>query len=194
MADIFERDHLPKDKAVQSKLIRWIPLHHHAWSSTFLFYWHPFQTLHCQNPTETSHSSQEDSGTLYFNHRTTSNNDVNSIMCWVCGKKKKNKTWTETLCKGFQLLWWISHLIWPRKSRGGKAQPMSFISSSPLCYTYRKNTFYTWAFTSILGWGIYQGFDLGSDQVPGKSIINCARSMHRNDLHGGMFWSEIMHV
>lgn len=121
MADIFDRDHLPKDEAVQSKLITWIPLHHHAWSSAFLLYGHPFQTLHCRNPTETSRSSLEDSGTLYFNHRRTSNNDVNSITWSVRRKKKKKKNKTKqnrTICKGFQLLWWISHLIWPTKSRG----------------------------------------------------------------------------
>lgn len=155
MADIFDRDHLPKDKAVQSKLIRWIPLHHHAWSSAFLCYGYPFQTLHCRNPTETSRSSQEDSGMLYFNHRTTSNNDVNSIMWSVRGKKKKKHYARVFSCCDEYLT-----LFEPQKV-GKKAQPMSFISSSSLCYTYRKNTFYTWAFTSILGWGIYQGFDLG---------------------------------
>lgn len=171
MADIFDRDHLPKDEAVQSKLIRWIPLHHHVWSSAFLRYGHPFQTLHCRNPTETSRSSQEDSGMLYFNHRWTSNNNVKSIMWSVC--RKKNKKQNGTICKGFPLLWWIPHLIWPTKIRG-KVQPMSFISSSSLCYTYRKKkkTFYTWAFTSIMGWGL-SGFWLGlketySDRVPGK--------------------------
>lgn len=30
MAEIFDRDHLPMDKLVQSKLIRWLPLHSHV--------------------------------------------------------------------------------------------------------------------------------------------------------------------
>lgn len=155
MADIFDRDHLPKDEAVQSKLIIWIPLHHHAWSSAFLLYGHPFQTLHCRNPTETSRSSLEDSGTLYFNHKRTSNNDVNSIM-WSVRRKKKQKNKTEQYARVFSCCDEYLTLFDPQKL-GGKVQPMSFISSSSLCYTYRKKkkkTFYTWAFTSILGWGL----------------------------------------
>lgn len=32
-----------------------------------------------------------------------------------------------------------------------------------------------------------------SEGFPNKYINNCACSMHRNDLHDGMFWSEILH-
>lgn len=158
MADIFDRDHLPKDKAVQSKLIRWILLHH-AWSSAFLCNGHPFQTLHCRNPTEISRSSQEDSGTLYFNHRRTSNN-VNSIMWGVREKKKRTKNKTEHYARVFNCCDEYLTLFDPQKV-GKKAQPMSFTSSSSLCYTFRKKDILYMSFHIDTGLGIYQGFDLG---------------------------------
>ncbi len=161
MADIFERDHLPKDKAVQSKLIRWIPLHHHAWSSTFLFYWHPFQTLHCQNPTETSHSSQEDSGTLYFNHRTTSNNDVNSIMCWVCGKKKKEQNMNRNIMQGFSVVVMnISPYLTQKKSGGKSSAHVIHLVITPLLYLQKKDILYM-GFHIDIGLGDLSGFWLG---------------------------------
>jgi len=77
----------------------------------------------------------------------------------VVKKKKEQKTKQKHYARVFSCDEYLT-LFDPQKV-GKKAQPMSFISSSSLCYTYRKKTFYTWAFTLILGWGIYQGFDLG---------------------------------
>jgi len=150
MADIFDRDHLPKDEAEQSKLIRWIPLHHHVWSSAFLRYGHPFQTLHCRNPTETSAHPRRILGCCIL----TIGEPVITMLNQSCGVSAEKNKQTEQYARVFRCCDLISHVIWPTKIRG-KVQPMSFTSSSSLCYTCRKKkTFYTWAFTSIMGWGL----------------------------------------
>lgn len=64
-----------------------------------------------------------------------------------------------------------------------------------------KMLYFTWAFcTKLVKGSVYsQGVNLGprasiySERFPDEYINNCACSMHRNDLHDGMFWSEILH-
>lgn len=112
----------------------------------------PFKHYTAEIPRKPPAHPRRDSGTLYCNHRRTSNNDVNSIMWSVRGTKKEQKNKTEHYARVFSCCDESLTLFDPQKV-GEKAQPMSFISSSSLCYTCRKKTFYTWAFTSISGWG-----------------------------------------
>lgn len=68
-----------------------------------------------------------------------------------------------------------------------------------LCYTHIQMLFFTWALTPnwsrvCLLWGqLGPRAYIYSERFPNKYISNCACSMHRNDLHDGMFWSEILH-
>lgn len=97
---------------------------------------------------------------------------------WVGKKGRNNKTPTRVKRKStFNIV----------------PMPPSLTMSSYICYLYLciKELFSTWAFTPIRNGGEYHGPPTISDIS--KEIINyCACSMHRNDLHDGMFWSEIL--
>lgn len=74
---------------------------------------------------------------------------------------------------------------------------MSLVFPSSLCYTdIEKDIFYMGFHTHWVG-VISHRFDLGWRRLAQTEFqINnnyCARSMHRNDLHEGMFWPGIMH-
>lgn len=68
-----------------------------------------------------------------------------------------------------------------------------------LCYTHIKRLFFymgfhtNWLRVCILRGQLGPSAYIYSERFPNKCINNCACSMHRNDLHDGMFWSEILH-
>lgn len=77
---------------------------------------------------------------------------------------------------------------------------MSLFYSFYLCYTHIRRLFlfymgfHTNRFRVYILWGqLRPRAYIYSDRFPKKYISNCACSMHRNDLHDGMFWSELLH-
>lgn len=149
MAEIFDRDHLPMDKLVQSKLIRWLPLHSHVCgvqhsSATDIPFKHYTAEIRRKPPTH----PRRILGLCIL----TIGEPIIMMLTESCGvsaeKNKQTNKKNRTLCKGFQLLWWIFHLIWSTESRGKRS---AHSSRHHLFVILKKKTFYTWAFTSILG-------------------------------------------